>query len=220
MKYILVLFMVVSMSALAGQSEEADLLKAWEKLQAENPVVKSLVKVGERKYEIKFNSLPYEGELNILAVGFDDMARYGGDSQRYTLSGYVEYDLPNAPEDMQTKYGRTFYKWERNNALFFDSEENKWVSNEVYLESLSNMDYEDESRVKPYPSFVIGIFKYWNIILIFIIMYFFFTQIVNNRRVKESVELQRKMADENIKLHRKTNELLAEIKEELKRKET
>lgn len=102
MKYYLgIILMTLSFSSLSQEKES--FLAAWENTQNNSEEVALFERLDEKKYRIKFTTLPYEGELLVFSYGVDDIDYGLGDSV-YTKSGYVEVDLPGAPEDMMVKY--------------------------------------------------------------------------------------------------------------------
>ena len=200
LKLFWILIALVSLPVQA--SDEASFIQAWEKLQETSKEVEVFTKTDEKKYHVKFTTLPYEGELHVLAVGVETF----NSGSKENTTGYVEIDLPAASDELMQKYSRTYYKWAQNNSLYFDEESKKWLTPEQYTNSLKVEPEESEIS----PLFLI-IFEYWNYLLILIILYFFISQVVNNRRIKESFEIQKQTSIEAIKLHNETNKLLKEI---------
>lgn len=203
--------------------EEEDFILAWESIQSGHSEVESFEKIEDRKYKVKFKTLPFEGELIVLAYDVEDVD-FVMEGSPFSKSGYVEIDLVGFSDESMSKYSRSYYKWAQDNELHFDSINNQWVTSKEYRLALSNSVNTDDAL----PSkFFLILIEYWNYVLVGIILYFFFSQISNSKRAKESVQYQQKAIDDmantkllmqqSLDMHKETNRLLESIHNQLKR---
>ncbi len=222
MKHILP-FILLLLTSVVFADDRQDFLKAWESVQKNSSEVRDFSSIKDNYYHIKFKNLPFEGELHVLAYEVEDMPS-PMDSLTYSKMGYVEYELVGAPADMRSKYARTFQKWAKNNTLYFDEKLSKWDSYEEFSQQLMNGNGMD--KVALYPS-LLTFFDYWDYLLIVILIYFFFSQIVNSKRAKDSVAMQKKALEDmernkvwmqqSIEMQKQNNQLLADILEAMKK---
>lgn len=228
MKY-LIFALFFSQLALAEAGDKEHFLKSWEEIQSKSGAFETFTKVSDSEYNIKFKSIPYEGTLVILASDVQDNPSYS-DSDGFGKMGYVEVDLPGAPADLTEKYSRTYYKWAQSNTLYYNSKTATWVDATEYSKSFKNK--EGGIGFKLWTS----IFEYWSYILILIMLYFLWSTIVNNHRTKKALKNQEEAIRKSLEIseqslqiqsqaiqsgresHQKTNELLAEILEELRKR--
>jgi len=220
MKQILLLLLLAfSMQTLANE-QKATLLEAWENLQKNSSDIEQFKKISDKKYWIKFATLPYEGELVVLAYNVEDVD-FAPEGSPYTKTGYVEVDLVDASAERIAKYARTYSKWGQNNTFFLNDVTGKWDTLQTWQKQLE-MDLEENTP----SSWLLNILEYWDYLFAALIIYFFFTMVFGNKHMKESITLQKKAMDdfdqtkrymeESRMLHGKTNQLLAEILQELK----
>ena len=211
-------FMLLYMISLTASANDpkAGLLQAWETLQSTSVELEAFRKISDKKYWVKFSSLPYEGELAILAYGTEEV-NYGGlDRIPYSLTGYVEVDLVDASSEETAKYARTLAKWQQSNTLFYNQETRAWESYQAYRETLQ----QQTDELAP-SSGLLLVFEYAEYILFAVLFYFLYVVINNNTRVKKSIALQeqaltdveasKRIMKESLVLQRETNQLLQEI---------
>jgi len=213
------LSLLCSLNSWAADREA--LLAAWEQLQASHEEVESFEKTGDGIYQVTFATLPFSGELRVLAYDLESLDFNRNDSP-FTHLGYVELELVGFDEGELAKYGRTYARWAQHNQLYFNAETGQWLDNKRYLDSISTA-YDDDAP----SSFFLMVVEYWNYALIVIILYFLFSSMANNRRVRDSIALQhkaledmthsRQMMEKSMEAHRETNRLLRSIDEQLKR---
>jgi len=229
MSYLSVLvFALFSTAIFAEPGDKNDFLSAWEKIQTNHSQIESFEKLDESKYKIKFSNLPYEGELVIVAYDVEEFAYSPTGESDFKKTGYVEIDLPDALEELAVKYSRTYYKWAESNTLYYNQKTQKWVSQKQYNEYLMS-DENGQTLGGLY-----WIWEYWSYILVFIILYFFISSVIGNKKIKESLDLQKESVaqanelskasmeaiEKSLTQHEKTNELLAELLEETRKNKT
>jgi hypothetical protein len=214
-------FLLVIFSSHSYPQDKESLLTAWENIQKNSTQVESFEKTDKGRYNIKFSTLPFEGKLVVLGSDTEDIA-YGGTNKAYTKAGYLEIDLVGAPDNLMNKYSRSYYKWTASNTLYFNNETSQWVSQKEYTDDLvRNTDVVSDDLL-------ISLFNYWDYFFAAILLYFLISVIINNKRVKESVKIQKEAVqdmqksivsqNEAIELHKETNEILGHMLEELKQR--
>jgi len=224
---ILALFLF-STSVFAEAGDKRDFLLAWEKIQSSNSQVESFEKIDDLKYKIKFTSLPYEGELVVVAYDVETFEFSTTGESDFNKTGYVEIDLPDALEELAVKYSRTYYKWAESNTLYYNQKTQEWISQKQYNEYLMNEGSEETFGA------LFWLWEYWSYILVFIILYFFVSSVLGNKKIKESLDLQKESVEQanilskasmeaiekSLSQHERTNELLVELIEEVKKQKT
>lgn len=222
MKRVLLVLLWISCAPALAEDLKTSLLQAWENLQAKSAEVAEFRKLAERKYWIKFVTLPYEGELLVLAYDTEDFS-LGMTEIPYTKLGYVEVDLVDASSEEIAKYARTHSKWAQNNTFYYNQESGAWEGFAEYRERL-----EQETEDLAPSSWILTLFENGHILLLAILLYFVYVAFASDRRVKKSMALQQKaMADfdittrymkESMQLQKEANALLEQILEELKKR--
>jgi len=218
----MLVFALVSFPALS--SDRASFLVAWEKVQQDSTDISRFEKIGDKRYQIEFVTLPFEGELVVLAYDVEDISTTGFVNNDFTKTGYVEVDLVDAPDDLMTKYNRTYYKWIQSNTLYYNNKTDTWVSAKEYGKQLQSL-FEEEGP----GGMLFLLTEYWGYLLLALFIYIAYTLFFSNKHVKQSIEQQKQALDdmdytkqhlqEALELHRQTNEILNTILEELKRRE-
>jgi len=222
-KFLLLLF--ISTSLLAKPGDKDDFLSAWEKIQTNNSQVESFEKLSDLKYKIKFSNLPYEGELVIVAYDVETFDYNFTGESNFNKTGYVETNLPDTLEELAVKYSRTYYKWAEFNTLYFNKKTQQWVGQKQFNNYLLSDEYDQNSGE------LFWLWEYWDYLLALIIIYFVISSVLGNKKIKESIELQKESVEQANKLskasmeaiekslgqHEKTNELLAELLEETRK---
>lgn len=227
MKFLLLIFLFFPLVSYCEIGDKESFLTAWEKRQSSSELVEVFQKVSDKTYHIKFATLPYEGELHLLIYEVEDI-EYLPKNSSFTKTGYVEIDIPNEMSNLMEKYSRTYFKWAENNNLYFDSESQSWVSQKDYSSSVRAAGPSTSDKV------FIAVFEYWSYALIVIILYFFWSTVVNTKRTKraikvqedmlvkslsiseESISIQKSAIQQSAELHKKTNETLLSILNEVK----
>ncbi|MFO1389409.1 hypothetical protein [Cellvibrio sp.] len=228
MKYLLFAIFFAQL-AFAEAGDKEHFLKSWEEMQSKSGAFETFTKVSDSEYNVKFKTIPYEGTLKILVSDVQESPSYGN-ADGFSKMGYVEVDLPGAPADLTEKYSRTYYKWAQNNTLYYNSKTATWVDATEYSKSFKNK--EGSFGFKLWTS----VLEYWSYILILIVLYFLWSTIVNNLRTKnalknqeeaikkslqlseQSLQIQSQAIQSSSEAHQRTNELLGEILEELKKR--
>lgn len=195
---------VFCLTASATAPDRASLLSAWEASQRNLPLVAELTKQGEDAYHIKFAKLPFEGTLQILSVDINDMGNHNNDITHY---GYVEIDLVNLPKDFIQKYEHSYYKWKDDHNLYFNSKTQQWLDTKAYQAQIEATNLNATPQ-----NWFWSLLQYWDYILMAILAFFVFSQISNNKKVKQSIALQEeafslqaKAIQESTNLHKETN---------------
>ncbi len=197
---------------LAAPTEES-LLSAWEDFQKNDSKTLVFKKLSSDRYRFKTDRFPFNGELRVLNLTIDEQVSgfEGG-----FIMGIVEVELLDLPEDFLDKYSYSYSSWIQNNVLYYDKENEEW---------LSAKDYYAKAREKIPSGFFMDILNYLPFLfLIFIVVIFiivFNVQKKNKRYLDFARDLSLKEAEfveKTYKLAQKSNKLLSEILKELKKK--
>ncbi len=192
---------------------EESLIEAWESFQKRDPKTLTFEKLSKNRYRFKTERFPFDGELKILNVTVDKQTSSfeGG-----FILGVVEVELVNLPKDFLEKYSYSYSAWIQDNILYYDTEEEKWLSDE---------EYYGRMKEKIPASFFLDILNYlpflFLLFVIFILIIAFNVQKKNKRYLNHAYDLSEKqmqLIEKSHKLAQKSNKLLSEILKELKKK--
>lgn len=206
------LFFLLVPTMLFALPTEESLIKAWEGFQKEDPKTITFEKISENRYRFKTERFPFDGELKILNVTVDEQTSSfeGG-----FVLGVVEIELLNLPKDFLEKYSYSYSAWVQDNILYYDTEEEKWLSAE---------EYYGKMKEKMPTNFLFDILNYlpflFLLFIIVILIIAFNVQQKNKRYLNYSYDLSEKqmqLIEKSHKLAQKSNKLLAEILKELKK---
>jgi hypothetical protein len=166
--------------------------------------------------------MPYAGELKVLAFNSEKMEYPLSDSP-YSHSGYVEVDLVGATADDLSKFPRSYGQWLRTNTLFYNQQTQTWDSWATYRQFLEQTEEVVSSKSRGW----LLILDYLPVIFFVIVLYFVVAMIRSDKRMKESLTVQKtavedfkvteRLARESIALQKENNVLLAEVLAELKK---
>lgn len=219
MKHFIGILLLLISNLSYAQNKES-FLAAWENIQKNSEQVESFENTEKGRYKIKFTTLPFEGELVVLDYDVEDRP-FVGTNKSYTKTGYVEVDLVGAPENMMTKYSRSYHKWIATNNLYFNSVTSTWVTVKKF-----NKDFVARRKDRWSGNLSYILLENWVYILPAIILFLLFSLILNSKRLKGLVKNHNKamldmqasiaMQNEGVKLHKETNEILVNILKELK----
>jgi len=170
------LLLVLISSFSYGQDKESFLV-AWENIQKNSDQVEYFKKIEKGKYKIKFSTLPFEGELVVLGYEVEDRP-VTGTNKSYTKTGYVEVDLVDAPENMVTKYKRSYHKWFGMNDLYFNSVTSRWVTVKKY-----NKDFLARRKDIRSGDFIYTLLENWVYILVGIPFFLLYLLVLNSKRL-------------------------------------
>ncbi|MBN1693978.1 hypothetical protein JW879_01075 [candidate division WOR-3 bacterium] len=207
------LFLLFVPAILFAIPTEESLIKAWEGFQKSDPKTLAFEKLSENRYHFKTERFPFDGELKILNVTVDKQTSSfeGG-----FILGVVEVELANLPKDFLEKYSYSYSAWIQDNILYYDTEEEKWLSDEEYYSRM---------REKIPTSLFLDILNYlpflFLLFIIFILIIAFNVQKKNKRYLNYAHDLSEKqmqIIEKSHKLAQKSNKLLSEILKELKKK--
>jgi hypothetical protein len=210
---IISLFFLSSPAILFAVPTEESLIEVWESFQKEDPKTIIFEKLSKNRYHFKTERFPFDGELEILNITVDEQTSSfeGG-----FVLGVIEVELLNLPEDFLEKYSYSYSAWIQNNILYYDKEEEKWLSDE---------EYYGKMKEKIPTSFFLDILNYLPFLFLFFIIILiiiaFSIQKKNKRYLEHAYDLNEKqmqLIEKSIKLSQKSNKLLSEILKELKKK--
>lgn len=209
--FICIFFLFVPTILFALPTEES-LIEAWEGIQKNDPKTLIFEKISDKHYRFTTERFPFDGELRILNVTVDEQASSfeGG-----FFLGVVEVELIDLPKDFLEKYSYSYSVWIQNNILYYDTEEDKWLSDE---------EYYGKMKEKIPTSFLFDILNYlpflFLILIIIILLIAFNVQQKNKRYLNYAYDLSEKqmqLIEKSHKLAQKSNKLLSEILKELKK---
>jgi len=207
------LFLLFVPAILFAIPTEESLIKAWESFQKSDPKTLAFEKLSKNRYRFKTERFPFDGELKILNVTIDKQASSfeGG-----FILGVIEVELVNLPKDFLEKYSYSYSAWIQDNILYYDTEEEKWLSDE---------EYYGRMREKIPTSFFLDILNYlpflFLLFIIFILIIAFNVQKKNKRYLNHAYNLSEKqmqLIEKSLKMEQKSNKLLSEILKELRKK--
>ena len=213
MKLLLIFFtLLISQLAYSQELSKDSLIESWQSFQVEGEFIDTLEQIDTDLFNVKFSNLPYEGKLKILFVNIEELDLGNG----ITAYGSVEVDLVDAESSFLQRYESVFFKWKQSNSFYFNSDSETWINYSEYNELLKLQPQHEQS-------WFWSLLKFWNVLIVFIILYFFISQILNNRKIKksvkfqeESLKLQKLAVEQSIELHKETNMHLKELRNELK----
>ena len=204
-------FFIIPIILFSTPTKES-LIKAWETQQKTDPNTLAFEEISHNIYRFKTERFPFDGELKILNVTVDE--QMSGFEGGFTM-GIVEIELVDLPEDFLKKYAYSYSTWSQSNILYYDIENEKWLSaKEYYTKAQENL-----------PSGVlIDSFNYIPLLFLFfliIILIFVYNVQKRNRKyldfVRELSQKETDLAEKNYKLSKSSNKLLKEILKELKK---
>lgn len=199
---IILFFMPIILFALAT---EESLIEAWENFQKKDPKTITFEKISENLYHFKTERFPFDGKLKILNVTIDEQASSfeGG-----FILGVVEVELLDLPEDFFEKYSYSYSTWMQDNILYYDTEKEKWLTDE---------EYYGEMEEKIPTGFFFDILNYlpflFLVLIIIILLIVFNVQQRNRRHLNYAHELSEKQ----LELLEENNKLLSKVLKELKK---
>ena len=194
-----------------GITEES-LIEAWERFQKSDPKTLAFEKLSKNHYRFKTERFPFDGELKILNVTVDKQASSfeGG-----FILGVIEVELVNLPKDFLEKYSYSYSAWIQDNILYYDTEEEKW---------LSDQEYYGRMKEKIPTGFLFDILNYLPFLFLLFIIFILIIAFNMHRKNKKYLdyahdlsEKQMQQIDKSIKLAQKSNKLLSEILKEVKK---
>jgi hypothetical protein len=208
-----VLLLLVPVVLFSAPTEES-LIQAWENIQKKDPKTVVFEYLSPGSYRFKTERFPFDGELKILNVTVDERM----ESYDYGfIMGVVEVELVDLPEDFLDKYSYSYSTWIQNNMLYYDEENEKWLSAKEYygqikekIPSACIMDVLNYA-----PSVIFFFFILVLLIIVFVIQrknkrYLDFAQDLNKRQME--------ILEESHRLAKKNHKVLTEILKELKKK--
>jgi len=119
------LFFTLIPAPLFSAPTEKSLITAWENQQRNDPNTLVFEEISPNTYRFKTERFPFDGELQILNVTIDEQI-FGFEGS--VIMGIVEPELLDLPEDFSKKYSYSYSSWIQNNILYYDKEEEKWLS--------------------------------------------------------------------------------------------
>lgn len=218
-----VLLFCLAMTSLLFAAEkptEESLIKAWEELQKSDPNTVMFEKIEDHRYKLKTNLFPFEGELRINDATIENIEL--GPYNDYIM-GPLDVELVGLPKDVIQKYGRKYFRWARNNTLYYDKKAGKWLSPQEFQSVIAKMTKE---MSKPSA----GLFSNYVfiVVLLLALAYVIYFMQKNKQAVKISLQRQAEaiarveksieLSEKGMQLSEETNKILKEILEVLKSK--
>jgi len=218
----LALLFFVAMHALLSAAEkptEESLIKAWEELQKSDPNTITFEKIADHRYKYKTSLFPFDGELKINDATIEDieMGPYNA-----FIMGPLDVELVDLPKDVPQKYPRKYSMWMRNNTLYYDKKEGKWLSPQAFQAVMTKMTTEMSK-----PSGLFSNYLSLVVLLLALVCIVYFLQ-KNRQAVKTSLQRQAEaivrveksieLSEKGMQQSEETNKILKEILEVLKTK--
>lgn len=206
---VMILFFLLVPTILFAFPTEESLIETWEGLQKSDQKTLIFEKLSDDRYRFKTERFPFDGELKILNVTVDKQT---SSFEREFILGVVEVELLNLPKDFLEKYSYSYSTWIQDNILYFDTEEEKWLSDE---------EYYGKMREKVPPGFFFDILNYLPFLFLFLVITILLIAInvqqKNKRYLKHAYDLsekQMKLIEKSHKLAQESNKLLSKILKE------
>src|SRR5574341_2480610 len=199
--------------ALRAQPTEESLIQAWENVQKQDPETITFKKLESRRYVFNTKRFPFDGELKILNVSIDASS---WDVEDRNTIGVVEVELVRLPQDFLQKFGRSYSFWEKNNTLFYDKKDGRWLSSREFQSKMAR-----EAKSLPASSLMFLSGYFWVIIFVFIFVALLLASRKSTRSMKIAMQRQdQMMADYKraMQLTEENTKILREILEVLKSK--
>lgn len=200
------LFLFFIPTILSAFPTEESLIETWESFQKNDPKTLIFEKLPNDRYRFKTERFPFDGELKILNVTVDEQTSSfeGG-----FILGVIEVELLDLPEDFLEKYSYSYSSWIQDNILYFDKEEEKWLSDE---------EYYGKMRGKVQPGFFFDILNYLPFLFLFLVVAILLIAInvqqKNKKYLKHAYDLsekQMKLIEKSHNLAQESNKLLSKI---------
>jgi hypothetical protein len=200
------LFFLFTPTILFALPTEESLIETWEGFQKSDPKTLVFEKLSEDLYRFKTERFPFDGELKILNVTVDEQtASFEGGF----ILGVVEVELLDLPEDFLEKYSYSYSAWIQDNILYYDTEEEKWLSAE---------EYYGKMREKVPTGFLLDILNYLPFLFLFLVVAILLIAINVQHKNKKYLnhaydlsEKQMKLIEKSHSLAQQSNKLLSEI---------
>jgi hypothetical protein len=206
------IFLALIPAILFSAPTEQSLIAAWENQQRNDPNTLVFENISPDIYHFKTERFPFDGELQILNVTVDEQI-FGFDGS--VIMGIIEPELLDLPEDFSRKYSYSYSSWLQNNILYYDKEEEKWLSAKEY--------YSKAKKTLPNSSFLDTMDYIPLLFLFFIILLLIFVYKIQRRNrlyldhARELSQKETDLAEKTYQLSRNSNKLLKEILKELKK---
>jgi hypothetical protein len=219
----ILLFIAVSFAirvpSLWAQPNEVSLIQAWEKLQENDSKTITFEKKGDHRYKFKTEYFPFAGELRIKDMLIDEI---GLGPENDFILGAVEVELVGLPKDFTQKFDRKYSMWARNNTLYYDKKNGKWLSPREFQNVIIR-------KTKQWSNPGWGISDYAIIVLVVVGLAIVFrisrrTGLITKTTLQKQAEAMAQSAiaillsKKSVQLAEESNELLKEILEVLKSK--
>jgi hypothetical protein len=211
-KVLLNIFVIMSLlflfipTILFAVPTEKSLIEAWESFQKQDPKNLIFEKISKNRYRFKTERFPFDGELKILNVTVDE--QISGFEGGFIL-GVVEVELVDLPEDFLERYSYSYSAWIQDNILYYDTEAEKWLSDEEYYSRM---------KEKVPASFLFDILNYLPFLFLFLVIVILLIAInvqqKNKKYLKHAYDLsekQMKLIEKSHNLAQESNKILSKI---------
>ena len=216
------LFFVLLWSAAWAQPDKGSLIAAWERLQLEDPSTEVFEKVEDRLYRFKTGRFPFDGRMRLVNASIDSVAP--GDEGGYIL-GVVEVELQGVEEEFYRTHSFSYSNWQRDNMLYYDSKEERWLTYAQWEEALGEY-WDDQATMPWYLELVSGPGFLLVILVVFLVLAFWLSRKSGSHMKRALAAQDQSLAEQakamdimrrSIALQEDNNRLLGEILEALKK---
>jgi hypothetical protein len=212
--------LLLATCASAQEPSEASFVSAWERCRKAEPQTLTLEKIEEGRYRFKTKAFPFDGELKVLSVSIGDP--YSEEYVAGMTPGTVEVELVGFAEDTARKYAGSFARWQMGNTLYFDRDAGRWLTAKEWQAKIARK-YGRWSWL----GWVSG--SFWFLFLLVLAVFLWWVARRSGRQMKEALAGQRKVladhekvmaiAERSLAASEESNRLLAEILEELRKRQ-
>lgn len=212
--------LAVGATGAAEEPTRESLLTAWEQVQRDDPNTVVFEKVEPDRYRFETRLFPFDGVVSVLNTVIDDRQAHlpGG-----FVLGMVEAKLEELPDEFLVNHSYSISLWQSTNTLYFDIEEDRWITVSEWQEHLSR-SYPDLGWLSWLSN---GL---WIVLLAVLVAVLWWVARKANRQMKQAMAAQDKaladqervirLSEEALQISRDSNSVLREILDVLRDRET
>ncbi len=109
----------------ATKPSKESLMAAWEQAQKTNENTRTFEKTSDKSvYAYETTYFPYKGRLKVINALVDNYDGYESSGELY--QGIIETELPDAAQDIKTKYAYSYAAWQQGNRFYYDENTASW----------------------------------------------------------------------------------------------
>tara|TARA_B100001093_G_C26584914_1_gene908930 strand:+ start:138 stop:836 length:699 start_codon:yes stop_codon:yes gene_type:complete len=221
------LFLICSFPTWAEEDPDlkAKFLSAWEAHQKSLPTTVALEKTDEPNiYNFETALFPYRGKLQVNNILISRDLDYYYDynlGAEYALKGVAETELLDiSSDDLYRKYPQSQQLWAKEQYLFWDDSQKKWLSADEWKNASAVVSHEEMTSPYNKPCVVTEtLMTIWPFLVILLFLMIFLARIKQLQKQQfEKFDLSIERQLESLELQKQSLELQREILKVLKQK--